>query len=180
MKQDDYDTFAEVWSSAYELTSRGKAPSANALLLAFDALSMYPLSQVTAALSSDVRDPDAGRYGLTPSDVVRQIDGEKPSQDQIIAAALKPRTPLAVLCRIEIGSWNLQNLDRHQLRPYAEECIASLPAWRRRIARGEVTAHEIERIAHYGASMDSHRLSQCNAGAPPVVARGLDEDPGDA
>jgi len=158
MTPDDYETFADAWSSAYELVSRGKVPSAGALSLAFDALEPYPLEQVTAALSRHVRDPNAGRFGLTPADVVAQIDGTPPNTDQIIAAALNPRTPLAILCRIHIGTHDLRNFDRHQLKPAAEHCLSMLPEWRQRIDAGELNKHERERMEHYGVDMGARQL----------------------
>jgi hypothetical protein len=166
MNDQDFDTFSDLWTAAYESVSRGKTPSASATNLAFEALRIYTVDQIRIALSRHVRDADAGRYGLTPADVVRQIDGETPTADQVIAAALKPRTPLAVLCRIEIGSHDLNNRTTYELRPLAEGCLAMFPEWRARIAAGRLTDHERERIAHYGA----------DAGSTTLVAR----DPGPA
>lgn len=157
MTDDDFDNFAEVWSSAYELCSRGKLPTAGALSMAFEALKPYPLDQVTQALTRHVRDPDNGRFGLTVADVVRQIDGPSMTTDQIIGAALKPTTPLAVLCRIEIGSWNLSNWTTQQLRPYAERCIALMPEWKQRLAAGDIAEHEALSFERHGIELDNVR-----------------------
>jgi len=174
MTRSDWKQFAEAWSSAFEILSRGKVASPGALRLAFHALEPYPLDQVTGALSRHVRDPNAGRYGLTPADVVRQIDGETPTVDQIIAAARKPRTPLAVLCRIEIGSFNLNNWNMFDLRPSAEGCLAMLPEWKARIEAGRLTNHELERVWHYGADLRSSRLIGGGTG-PAMLPEGGDE-----
>lgn len=165
MKDGDFDDFAEVWSAAYEAVSRGKTPSAGATNIAYEALREYPLDQITQALTRHVRSPDAGRFGLVPADVVLQIDGPTPNADQIIAEAMEPRTALAVLCRIEIGSWNLGSWDSVRLRPLAERCIARLPEWRRRIAAGELDDHERRAIERHGADLRNARLAAGGQGA---------------
>jgi len=158
MRDQDFDAFSEAWSAAYELCSRGKTCSPGATNLAFEALSIYELQQVTAALSQHCRSADA-KYGLVPADVVALIDGETPTPDQIIAAAMKPRTALAVLCRIEIGSWNLDNWDRHQLKPLAESCIAQIPEWRQRIDAGGLLEHEREAMTRHHVDPKAGQLA---------------------
>ena len=157
MTDDDFDNFADAWAAAYELCSRGKLPTAGALSMAFEALKPYPLDQVTGALTRHVRDPDNGRFGLTVADVVRQIDGPTMTADQVIGAALKPTTPLAVLCRMEIGSWNLGNFTAQQLKPYAERCIALMPEWKARLAKGEIEQHERLALERHGVQLDNVR-----------------------
>lgn len=172
MTPDDFDAFAEAWTQAYELVSRGKVPSPGALSLAFDTLEPYPLEQVTAALTRHVRDPDAGRYGLTPAHITRQIDGAPPTPDQVIGAALQPRTALAVLCRAHIGTHNLASYDSRQLRPYAEQCIAMLPEWRQRIASGQLTEHERGLMDKYAVPAGSHQLARSAPGARQLAHGG--------
>ena len=157
MNDDDFDNFAQAWSAAYELCSRGKLPSAGALMLAFEALKTYPLDAISTALTRHVRDPDNGRFGLTVADVVRQIDGGTMTVDQVIGAALKPTTPLAVLCRIEIGSWNLSNWTNQQLRPLAERCIALMPEWKQRLAKGEIAKNERLAFEKFAVQTDNVR-----------------------
>lgn len=159
MNDADFQRFAEIWTAAYEAVSRGKAPTPGATSIAFDALAGYTLEQISAALTRHVRDPDAGRYGLTPADVARQIDGGQPTTDQIIGAARKPGTALAVLCRIEIGSWNLDNWNSYQLGPEAERCISRIPEWRQRIAQGELFAHEQQAMIRHGVNPKSDSIA---------------------
>lgn len=160
MTDNDFDDFAEAWAAAFELCSRGKLPSPGALSLAFEALQPYPLEQVTQALTRHVRDPDNGRFGLTVADVVRQIDGPTMTVDQVIGAAMKPTTPLAVLCRMEIGSWNLGNFTAQQLKPYAERCIALMPEWKQRLAAGELAEHERLAFERHRVQADNVRHLQ--------------------
>jgi len=158
MNDRDFNAFSEAWNAAYELCSRGRTCSAGATNLAFEALSIYALEQITGALSQHCRSASA-KYGLVPADVVALIDGEKPNTDQIIAAAMKPKTALAVLCRIEIGSWNLDNWDRHQLKPLAESCIAQIPEWKQRIEAGELLDHEQMAMLRYGVNPKAGQLA---------------------
>jgi len=158
MTKDDFTAFAKAWNAAYELCSRGKTCSAGATNLAFEALSIYDVNQITGALSQHCRSASA-KYGLVPADVVALIDGEKPNTDQIIAAAMKPRTALAVLCRIEIGSWNLDNWDRHQLKPLAESCIAQIPEWKQRIEADGLLDHEQMAMIRHGVNPKAGQLA---------------------
>ena len=157
MIENDFDNFSQAWSGAFELCSRGRSASPAAINLAFEALSAYPLDRVTQALTRHIRDPDAGRFGLTVADVVLQLDGPKPTADQVLAAAMKPTTPLGVLCRIEIGSWNLGNLNNHQLKPYAEQCLARLDEWRARLAANDLAPHELDAMKRLGVEMGNRR-----------------------
>lgn len=156
MNDQDFKAFGHAWSAAYELCSRGKTASPGAINLAFEALREYPLEQVTAALTRHLRTPDS-KYGLTTGDIVLQIDGPPPTVDRIIGAAMKPDTPLAVLCRIEIGSWNLGNLNHRDLRPYAERCIQKLPEFRQRLATNALAEHERRALERHGVSLDNVR-----------------------
>lgn len=155
MTDQDWEAFAKAWAAAYELCSRGKLPSAGALSLAFDALKPYALDDITTALTRHVRDPDQGQYGLTVADVVRQIEGSTPTAEQIIGAALKPNTALAVLCRIEIGTWNLSNWTYDQLKPYAQRCISLMPEWKQRLAAGDLLQHEREAMERYNIGLEN-------------------------
>lgn len=157
MNDSDFDAFAKAWGSAFELCSRGKVSSPGAINLAFEALRIYPLTEITKALTAHIRSPDA-KYGLVPADIAALLDGPTPNPDQIIAAAMSPKTALAVLCRISIGTWNLNNWDRHQLRPAAENCIASLPEWKAKIDAGKLAEHEQLACLKYGVNPKSARL----------------------
>jgi hypothetical protein len=143
MDHSEFERFSKAWSSAFELCSRGKVPSGGAINLAFHALREYPLQTVFQALAAHIKS-EQGKYGMTVSDIVTLIEGEKPTPDQIIGMALKPTTPLGVLCRIEIGSWNLENWDSFKLRPLAEACLAKLPELKDRVKAGEFAANELD------------------------------------
>ena len=147
MDKSDKKEFAEVWRACWE--SCGKSVTDRQLHLEFATLEDYTIEQVRAGLTAHRRDPDAGQYPPKAADVIRNIDGSKPTVDQIIGAAMKPTTALAVLCRMEIGTWNLDNWTRHQLAPFAERCIASIPEWRQRIESDQLSDHEQAALEKY-------------------------------
>lgn len=149
MKARDKQAFVQTLTAISELY--GKALSSAGLQIWWAALEHYSLAQVQQALSNHAKDPDRGQFMPKPADVVRQIDGGRPSPDEIIAMALNPTTPLGVLCRIEIGSWNLQNWTAEKLRPLAQVCINKLPEWHKRIESQKLLAHERQAIAKYCA-----------------------------
>lgn len=147
MKARDKQGFAQTLTAIADLY--GKPLSDAGLQIWWSALEGYSLAKVQQALSAHVKDPDRGQFMPKPADVVRKIDGPKPTADQIIAMALNPTTPLGVLCRIHIGSWNLQNWTAEKLRPLAESCITKLPEWQAKINEDRLLGHERATIAKY-------------------------------
>lgn len=156
MRDQDKHEFAEMWRACWEAC--GRTVTTRQLQLEFATLEPYSIEQVRAGLTAHRRDPDAGQFPPKAADIIKHVDGGKPNVDQVIAAAMKPRTALAVLCRMEIGSWNLDNWDRHKLGPHAEACIANLPEWKRRIAAGELTRHEKEVCLKHGVDPRAQQL----------------------
>ena len=140
MKQRDKQAFAQMLTAMSELY--GKEASSAYMRLWWNALQHFPLAKVQQAFSDHVKDPDRGQWMPKPADIIRQIDGGRPTVDQIIGMALRPTTPLGVMCRIEIGSWNLENWTADKLRPLAEVCLQKLPEWQKRLDSGQVSEHE--------------------------------------
>jgi len=147
MKTRDKQGFAQTVSAIAELY--GKDISQAGFQIWWSALEHYSLAKVQQAFSDHVKDPDRGQWMPKPADIVRQIDGGRPSPDEIIAMALNPTDPIGVLCRIEIGSWNLQNWTAEKLRPLAQVCIKKLPEWHERIKTGKLLGHERDAVAKY-------------------------------
>ena len=148
MTRCDLERFSRAWSSAFELCSRGKVPSAGAINLAFYALQQYELQIVLQALARHCKS-DGGRYGLTLADIVQQIDGPQLTADQVIGMAMRPTCALGVLARIEIGSWNLANWKTDQLRPLAHAVLDRLPELKARIKAGQFAANEIAALQRF-------------------------------
>jgi len=137
--------------------------SSPALRMWWLALEEYTDEQFDRAVIAHIKSPDLGKFKPKIADVIFQIEGSTPTPDQIIAAAMKPTTPLAVLCRMEIGSWNLDNWDNYRLKPMAESCIAQMPVWKDRIKAGQLSAHETQMIEKYGCQAKTAKLTQSPA-----------------
>jgi len=148
MNTEDKSKFAEIVTAMSEVY--GKPISKAGLMLWWSVLEQYSFSEVSQAFASHARDTERGRWMPRPADIIAHIEGEKPTPDQIIGMALKPTTPLGVLCRIEIGSWNLENWDSHKLRPLAEACLAKLPELKARVKAGEFAANELDAMKRLG------------------------------
>ena len=140
--------FAEIVTAMSEVY--GKTISKSGLMLWWQVLEDYTIDQVRQAFAAHARDTERGTWMPRPADIIRHIDGEKPNVDQIIGMALKPSTPLGVLCRIEIGSWNLENWTADKLRPLAQACLEKLPELKARVAAAEFAEHEIAALERYG------------------------------
>jgi len=109
----------------------------------FDSLKRYRFDQISSAVTLHVQNTENGQYYPKVADIVRLIDGKEITADELIAAARLKQTPLGILCRIHIGSWDLEYAKDFYLRERAQECLQLLPEWRRRAQAGEYTQHEI-------------------------------------
>lgn len=78
MSDDEFEQFAEMWSDCWSFYGRSVTPGT--LNLAFQVLQRYELTDISAALTRHLNDPDAGQYYPKPADVVRNIDGAKASR----------------------------------------------------------------------------------------------------
>lgn len=153
MDRSDFNEFAGMWSAAYELC-RGKTASPGGINMAFEVLRGYPLEHVSRALTKHCRTGE-GKFGLTTGHVCEIIDGPKPTADDVIAAAIRPQTPLGVLCAIEIGSSNLSELHPARLKILAKVCLNHLDDWRERIRAGSLETHELEAMRRRGIDPSS-------------------------
>lgn len=78
MNQNDKQKFAEAFIGTWEL--HGKTPAPEAIKLAFNALSKYPVAEVLQGLQRHVCDPDRGQFIPKPADIVRQMRGTPESR----------------------------------------------------------------------------------------------------
>lgn len=72
-KNTDYEAFSALWIGAHEV--RGRTVSKVGIKLAFSALSDWSLDAISNAITRHIADPDAGRYPVTPADIVRLLQG---------------------------------------------------------------------------------------------------------
>lgn len=136
-----------------------------AVQIYFDALSKYPLSNVMSAASAHLSDVERGTFFPRVADIVRGIEGGTVTADSVIAQARLANTPMGVLCRIQIGSFDLNNqTDMFYLKQRAQECIDLIPEWKARAAVGSYSDHEISMmLKHEVNPTDSFTLGMVPA-----------------
>lgn len=143
MIESDKQDFAALMNAASERYAKPKL-SGDGLNLDFHCLHEFTYSQVQTAMYKHLRDPDRGRWMPKVADLIYQMEGDKISPDEVLAAARLKNTPFGILCRMQISSWELDNqTDPFRLKQRAEECVDLLPRWQARAGRGEYTDHEL-------------------------------------
>ena len=157
----EFRGFIDGLCAAY---GRDKLPMM-AVQIYFDALSKYPLSNVMAAASAHLTDVERGTFFPKVADIVRGIEGGTVTTDNVISQARLANTPMGVLCRIQIGSFDLNNqTDMFYLKQRAQECIDLIPEWKARAAMGDYSDHEISMmIKHDVSPTDSFTLGMVPA-----------------
>ena len=139
MDNRDKPAFQELMNATCEYYQK-PVFSTIALKIYLSGLERFEYQQVEAAISSHIAGGPNGQYLPKVVDLVRLIEGGTLSTDDILAAARLCETPLGVLSRIVIGSYDLKNsTDMFYLKQRAEECVQHLPRWK----LGEYTSHEI-------------------------------------
>ena len=120
--------------------------------LYFDSLVNFDIAQVSVAITRHIESPDQGRFYPKIGCIKRQLEGGEVTPDMIISAAKLKRSPLGILARIHIGTWDLNNLGPFELKQRAIECQELLPAWKERAANGEYSDHEISIMIKHDVS----------------------------
>lgn len=112
-------------------------------------LGKYPADQIQAAAMKHMEDPKHGTFMPKPSDILKYINGQEFSTDQIIAMARAKKCPLGCMAAIKIGSSNLRDLNNFELKALAEEVLLLMPKWKERAANGEYRNFELETMIKY-------------------------------
>lgn len=148
MNDDDKPQFQHMFDSLAECYQKPSL-TPTALQMFFSALSRYSIEQIEAAIQMHLQNPDAGRFFPKPADICSYLQPSKPTLEQVIAFARNADTPFGIMCRVQIGSYDLDNGTSHCLRQRAEECIARMPEWLGRASRGEFTDPELRAMHKY-------------------------------
>lgn len=159
--------FKELMDGLSEYYQREKL-SAPALQIYFAAMARFTLTQIKWAITRHVQDPSTGQFYPKVADVVRLVEGGDITTDEILAEARLAKTPLGILCRIQIGTWDLTyQTDMRYLKQRAEECLYLLPEWKRKAATGDYTDHEISIMLKHGVDP----VASLYEGLPPPSNR---------
>ena len=121
----------------------------------FDFLKDLSAQNIGQGIAKYLNDPEASQFPPTAAKIraftksLELVTDFKPTPDAIIAAAREPKTPLGVMARIKIGSWDLNSGDTFLLRQRAHEVLQVLPDWQRRASQGDYSPHELKTMAKY-------------------------------
>ena len=151
MVDSDIKNFTSLLDSISEYYDK-KPVSIPVCKLYFASLIDFDLGQISAAITRHIESPD--KYNAFPkiADFKRHLEGGEVTPDMIISAAKLKRSPLGILARIHIGTWDLNNLGSFELKQRAIECQELLPAWKERAANGEYSDHEISIMIKHDVS----------------------------
>lgn len=145
MDNRDKKQFMELMNATSEYYQKPPL-SKIALQMYFSGLERFEYERIEQAISSHISSSDTGQFYPKVVDLVKLIEGGTLSTDEILAAARICETPLGVLSRIVIGSYDLKHsTDMFYLKQRAEECVQHLPRWK----LGEYTQHEISMMLKY-------------------------------
>ena len=118
----------------------------------FMILAKYSLKQVTDSLNVAVTHPQS-RYGIDPALIVECM-GIKEEKELtwkgVIALARNPVTPIGVLARIHIKSFNLNEKKDLDLHYEAQQFLDDLPDMKARALSGGYTQHEVNVMIERG------------------------------
>jgi len=142
MNDNDKHEFLEFINDVYEYY-RVKKPSPNVLKIQFEVLRPLSISQIRKSIYSYMRINENSQFLPKPGEIIKILYGKNLNSDEIIACARIAKTPLGILCRIQIGSWDLNNCSISVLRGRAQECIQKMDEWKNRAFLGDYTDREI-------------------------------------
>ena len=152
MDNSDKKAFLELMNATSEYYQKSVL-SPVALKIYFSGLQRFTYEQVEGALGQHISCGDQGQFYPKVVDIVKFIEGGKLTTDQILAMARICDTPLGVICRRHIGSFDLEHqTDMFYLKQRAEECLQLLPKWKEDYNNGDLSNNLIECMVKYGVS----------------------------
>lgn len=154
MDASDKKPFKDLMDGISEVYNPDKKLSVTAFQIYFNALSPYSYKQVEIAVGEHIRNTTSGTFYPKVADIIRHIEGGgKLTADEAIGAARAANTPLGVLCRIFIGTYDLEKQkDPFVTKAKAEECLQFVDEWRKRGALGQYSDHEIRIMVKHGVN----------------------------
>ena len=172
MNDSDKKQFKELMDGVTEIYNPDKKLSVVAFQIYFSALESYTFEQVKSAVSAHVTDTAHGSFYPKVADIIRHIEGGDITTDQVISAARLAETPLGILARIHIGTWDLdKQKDLFVLKQKAQECLELFKGWKKRAALGEYTDHEISIMLKHGVDPGAPFYSGLSGPPDPAALR---------
>jgi len=141
MNKGDKRRFVEMMNETTEYYGK-PALSDMILKMYFTALERFSYDQIYFAICRHLEKEDWSQVPKI-SHIVKFIEGEEVTTDQIIAAARNKDTPMGILCRIQIGTHDLGQEDMFYLKQRATECQLLMHEWKERASKGDYSDHEI-------------------------------------
>lgn len=130
----------------------------------------YSIEQIRYALNRHMQTPKSGDFFPRISSLIAIFEGDNLTQDDMLALAETPVTPLGVIARIIITSWTLEHeQDQSRRRQAASRVIQLLPNIKQRAAIGDYTPAELAAMQKYGVDPKS----PLNHGMPPPTAEAI-------
>lgn len=149
MDNNDKKQFKELFDGLSEYYQSKEKLSKMALQIYFDSLIRFEFDDIARAVSAHVVKPDSGKFFPRAGDLMAYLEGGEVTADIIIAAAKLGNTPMGILARIHMGTWDLKYSNSFDLRQRAQECLILLPEWKARADVGEYTDHELSIMMKY-------------------------------
>jgi hypothetical protein len=145
----DLAQFSKILDSLSEYYQRDPL-SPMAVKIYFSALERFPIESIGDSVNAHIQDPAAGKFYPKAADLILHLEGGTITADQIVAAAKLAETPLGIMARIHIGTWDLANMNGFDLKQRAEEVLQLLPKWKATSAAGEYTDHQLTIMMKHG------------------------------
>ena len=158
----NFEIFKKEWVTAHEVSAGNKIPSDLAINKSFEILKHYNINHVIKAIDIHCKNE---KFAPTPADIEQIFkdrgiftdlsDVKCPSADEIVALAKIADTPLGVLARIAIGTYDLRNGDSYYLRQRALEVSLKFDSYLKKCLTQDYSFHELETMEKYGVNPKS-------------------------
>lgn len=149
MIDNDLAQFSKILDSLSEYYQRDPL-SPTAVKIYFSALKQFPIDSIGEAVNAHIQHPTGGKFYPKAADLILHLEGGAITADQVIAAARLSSSPMGIIARIHIGSWDLNTLNSFDLKQRAEEVLQLLPKWKAQANAGGYTPHQISIMIKYG------------------------------
>ncbi|MCK5613418.1 hypothetical protein KAR91_66725 [Candidatus Pacearchaeota archaeon] len=159
MNKNDLERFITEMTFAGDIYSKNLHDGA--MLKFFTLLSDHPIDLVVNALNAHMKDPSSGMYAPKPADLIRKIEGEPLTAEEILQAAIKSNTPMGILAADVIGSFEMRSLSRSDLLKIAKGIVSEVRDWQRKYNGGSISAHALKIIESKGVSTSRPFRDDC-------------------